>query len=64
MAKKSTAIAATRMEDDWQCEDDLRTLIRCEEIKKDPKRMAKVTALAKSRMMEMASVATEGAEKS
>ena len=30
-----------------------------EEIKKDPKRFAKVTALAKKKMMDMAAVATD-----
>jgi hypothetical protein len=63
MAKGST-IAATRGEDDWRTESDLRTMIEYEAICKDPKRMAKVQALAKSRMMEMASIATEGMEKS
>jgi hypothetical protein len=61
---KGNAIAATKMEDDWKTESDLRTMIEYEAICKDPKRMAKVQALAKSRMMEMASIATEGMEKS
>lgn len=60
MAKGAAVISARKMEDDWQAEDDLRTMIRCEEIEKDPKRLARVQALAKSRMMEMASIATEG----
>ena len=64
MAKKSNPIAITKSEDDWQAEDDLRTMIRCEEIEKDPKRIAKVQALAKQRMMEMASIATEGKDAS
>lgn len=60
MAKGAALISARKMEDDWQAEEDLRTMIRCEEIEKDPKRLARVQALAKSRMMEMASIATEG----
>ncbi len=59
--KMAAAIAAT--EDSWQVEDDLRTMARAEEIQKDSKRMAKVTALAKKKMMEMASIASEGEEK-
>lgn len=41
----------------WQTEDDLRTLARAEEIKKDPKRMAAVKDLAKEKMAEMAKIA-------
>lgn len=58
MAKN--AIASIKGEDDWQVEADLRTLIECEKIEKDPKRLAKVQALAKQRMMDMAAVASEG----
>lgn len=57
---KGNAIASIKAEDDWQTESDLRTLIECEKIEKDPKRLAKVQALAKQRMMDMAAVATEG----
>lgn len=64
MAKGATVISARKMEDDWQAESDLRTMIEYEAICKDPKRMAKVQALAKSRMMEMASIATEGKDAS
>lgn len=61
MAKKSTGgIAISRGEDDWQAEDDLRTLMRCEEIEKDPKRLAKAQALAKQKLLSLASVAAEG----
>ncbi|MBP6779529.1 MAG: hypothetical protein KA784_00090 [Aquabacterium sp.] len=58
MAKNT--IASIKGEDDWQVESDLRTLIECEKIEKDPKRYAKVQALAKQRMMDMAAVASEG----
>lgn len=54
-AKNSLVVAS----DDWQVEDDLRTLCRAEEIKKDAKRMAKVKALAKEKMMEHATIANE-----
>lgn len=58
MAKN--AIASIKSEDDWQVESDLRTLIECEKIEKDAKRLAKAQALAKQRMMDMAAVAAEG----
>lgn len=60
MAKKTqnSKVAAMPM-DDWQTEDDLRTLCRAEEIKKDSKRMSKCKALAKKKMMEVAAIASE-----
>ena len=64
MAKKSNAISITKHEDDWQVESDLRTMIECEKIEKDPKRLAKVQALAKKRMMEVAAVASESKDAS
>jgi hypothetical protein len=64
MAKKSNAISITKHEDDWQVESDLRTMIECEKIEKDPKRLAKVQALAKKRMMEVAAIASEGKDAS
>ena len=60
MAKVRKALGNTLPEDDWQTESDLRTMIECEKIEKDPKRLAKVQALAKKRMMEVAAVASEG----
>lgn len=57
--RKMTA-AVSAAEDDWQVESDLRTLCEAEKIEKDSKRMAKVTALAKKKMMDMASIASEG----
>lgn len=58
--KSSNAIAITSAQDDWQVEDDLRTMIRCEEIEADPKRLAKVQALAKKKMLQVAGIAAEG----
>jgi hypothetical protein len=46
--------------DEWRIESDLNTLLEAEKIEKDPKRMSKVRALAKKRMLEVASVAAEG----
>lgn len=56
--RRSYAVPA--VDDEWRVEQDLRTLAEAEAIEKDPKRMAKVTALAKKKMLEMASIATEG----
>lgn len=52
-----------RMEEDWQAESDLRTLMEAERIEKDAKRMTKVRALAKQKMMEVAAIASEGKDK-
>ncbi len=57
--KKSSGAAINAAPDDWQAESDLRTMIEAEQIEKDPKRMAKVRELAKKRMMEIASIASE-----
>lgn len=62
--KSSNAISVTKHEDDWQVESDLRTMIECEKIEADPKRLAKVQAMAKQRMMDMAAIATEGKDAS
>jgi hypothetical protein len=48
---------ATSSNDDWQTEEDLRTLCRAKEIKADPKRMKKCKELAQRKMSEMGSVA-------
>lgn len=36
--------------DDWQVEDDLRTLSKAEEIKQDPKRYKAALAMAKDKI--------------
>jgi len=61
MAKKSSnVIAATRAEDDWATQRDLDTLMECEKIEKDPKRLKAAQALAKKRLLDLAAVASEG----
>lgn len=61
MAKKSSnAIAMTRAEDDWATQRDLDTLMECEKIEKDPKRLKAAQALAKKRLLDLAVVASEG----
>lgn len=59
MAKKSGGIALS-VEKDWQAESDLRTMLECEIIEKDPKRIKAVQALAKQKMLDMAGIASEG----
>lgn len=62
MAKKSgNAIAMTKAEDDWATQRDLDTLMECEKIEKDPKRLKAAQALAKKRLLDLAAVASEGA---
>lgn len=58
MAKKSKAYAISE-DEKWRCEHDLNTLIEAEKIKADPKRMAACKAMAKEKMMAVASIATE-----
>lgn len=38
---------------DWEIEDDMRTLLRAREIQRDPKRMAAVRKLAQQKMADM-----------
>ena len=61
---KGNRISATKMEDDWQVESDLRTLMEAEKIEKDPKRFEKAKALAKKKLLEVASIAAEGSDES
>lgn len=49
-----------KMEENWKVERDLDTLMECERIEKDPKRLAAAQALAKKRLLDLASVASEG----
>lgn len=62
MAKKTVtaSMPSRKQEDDWRAESDMHTLMEAEKIKADPKRHARACAMAKERMMAMASVATEG----
>ena len=57
---KSNTVAMRRGEDDWQVESDLRTMMECEKIEKDPKRLAAVQRMAKSKLIELAGIAAEG----
>lgn len=48
-----------KSEDDWMVEDAMRTLMRAREIRNDKKLMAKVSAMAKEKLMDLADVAAE-----
>jgi hypothetical protein len=62
MAKtKASEVAVS--DDDWRCEADLHALMEAEKIKADPKRYARAQALAKKKMMEVAKVASDPAQK-
>lgn len=41
---------------DWQARQDLQTLMECEAIEKDPKRLKAARALAKKKMAELTNV--------
>ena len=55
---KSKGMSSVSIDDDWQVESDLRTIIDAEKIK----RYQKVQQLAKKRMLEVAEVAAESGE--
>ncbi len=62
MAKMKAAVI--KPDEEWRVETDLSCLLEAEKIKADPKRMAKVRALAQKKMMEVASIASEGKDES
>ncbi len=59
MATKASAIATRSSQDDWEAEADLRTMLECEKIERDPRRMAAMQNLAKARLLDLASIASE-----
>lgn len=46
-------MASITSDKEWQIEDDMRTLVRAEEIRKDPKRLKAAQQLAKKRAEEL-----------
>lgn len=58
MATKRIGLNSASEDMDWKTESDLRTLMECEAIEADPKRMKAVRKLAKKKMMEIAAVAS------
>lgn len=61
MAKKANAVSI-KPDEEWQVEDDMRTLMRAKEVQADPKRMAKVKALARKKLETVASVLGDTSE--
>lgn len=59
-----TKIDMRKEEEKWAAERDLNTLLEAEKIEKDPKRLARAQKLAKERLMSLAGVAAEAADKS
>lgn len=59
MKKKGSYAVSSTPPEDWQVCSDLETMLRCEEIEKDPKRLAAVQALAKKRVLNYASIASD-----
>jgi len=57
MAKGS--VMAMPADKEWQIESDLRTIMEAQKIEKDEKRFKAVKWLAKKRLMDLASVASE-----
>lgn len=55
MAKNQVAVSKPDAE--WEAEDDVRTLARAEEIRRDPKRLARAKAMAKKKLAELKTVA-------
>ena len=56
MAKKDKAVVSLSDDEKWRVQSDLETLMRAKGIQKDEKRMAKVRALAKEKLEEVAAV--------
>lgn len=58
-AKKASAPAAVGVYDDakWRAEDDMRTLARAEEVRRDPKRLAAAKKMAREKLAELQAVA-------
>lgn len=56
---KSSGVLTSSSDAAWQAQSDLDTLMRCEEIEADPKRLAAAKALAKERMQDLVNVAAD-----
>ena len=56
MAKVSVKVSE---DEKWRVENDLRVLVEAREIQNDPKRFAKVQALAKEKLLEVSAIASE-----
>lgn len=47
-----------KRQEQWQAEDDLRTLVRANEIRKDPRRLARARAMAQEQIKAAQTAAT------
>lgn len=56
---KSLGEVKVKPDEEWRVEQDLSTLIEAEKIKADQKRYAKVQALAKRKVLDVAKVASD-----
>jgi hypothetical protein len=54
---KSVQVRISKDEMKWRAEDDMRTLLRAEEIRADKARLSKASAVAKQQMAAVAKVA-------
>lgn len=52
-----------KTENEWRAEDDLRTLMEADKIRKDPERLKNAKAMAKKKLDAMQSVVGQGAKK-
>lgn len=57
MGKSTKATLGMQSDEDWKAERDLQSLMEAEQVRRDPKRLAKAQALAKKKMVEAAAVA-------
>ena len=57
MAKTKRASTIGIVQDSWQADSDLSTLMQARKIRNDPKRFAAAKALAKTRLTEVAQIA-------
>lgn len=58
MAASIAVNKRNKKRDEWEINDDLQTLVRAEEIKKDKERMADVKKLAKKKIERMQSLSS------
>lgn len=55
--KKTSAAMASGPDSEWMAEEDVRTLARAEEIKRNPSRWARAKAMAKKKLAEIQAIA-------
>ena len=58
----ANSIALSKDEAKWRAERDLETLMECERIEKDPKRLKAAKAIAKERMKDLETIKGESSK--